>query len=100
MADYVNEGTTIQVTLQKDASYHEVIQIGSLAGVTQSAGAAGDVVAVTIAGVWKLPTDETLTVGTKAYVKDGKLTATAEGGIAAGTVVSADAGEAAVKLNV
>lgn len=100
MADFVNNGDVIEVTLEKAAEYHEVIQVGTLAGVTMEPGSNGDTVNVAITGVWKMPADETLTVGSVAYVKDGKLTATAEGGIKAGVIVKASASEAAVKLNV
>lgn len=100
MAEYVNKGDVIDFKLTKAADYHEVIQVGTLAGVTQEAGAVGDTVSVSISGVWKIPTDETLTVGSVAYVKEGKATATSDGGIKAGVVTYAGTGFVEVKLNV
>lgn len=99
MADYVNKGDVIDFKLAKAAGYHEVIQIGTLAGVTQEAGAIGDTVSVSISGVWKIPTDETLTAGTVAYVKDGKATATSDGAVKAGVVTYAETGFVEIKLN-
>lgn len=100
MADYVNKGDVIDFKLAKAAGYHEVIQIGTLAGVTQEAGAIGDTVSVSISGVWKIPTDETLTVGTVAYVKDGKAAAaTSDGAVKAGVVTYAETGFVEIKLN-
>ena len=45
MAEYVNKGDVITVTLAKEAAYHELIQVGTLVGVAQAAGATGDKVA-------------------------------------------------------
>lgn len=100
MAEYVNKGDVITVTLAKEAAYHELIQVGTLVGVTQGAGATGDKVAVAIEGVWSFPADKALEVGTAAYVKDGKATDTADGAVKAGTVVEATSTTCDIKLNV
>lgn len=99
MAEYVNKGDVINVTLVKDAAYHELIQVGTLAAVTQAAGVTGDTVAAAITGVWLFPAEKALTVGAAAYVKDGTATDTADGAIKAGVVVAATATTAEIKLN-
>jgi predicted RecA/RadA family phage recombinase len=99
MAEFVNKGDVINVTLTKDAGYHELIQVGTLAGVTQAAGVTGDTVAVAITGVWLFPAAKALTVGAAAYVLNGSATDTSTGAIKAGTVVAATSTTAEIKLN-
>jgi len=101
MADFVQDGKVIDVTLSADAAYHEAIVVGDRVGVVLAAGAANEVVPVAMEGVFMLPTEaSTLAVGTAVSLANGKVVSGATSGTVAGFVAGAVAGGyVPVKIN-
>lgn len=104
MADFVQDGKVIDVTLAANAAYHDAIVVGDRLGVVLAAGKATEVVPVAMEGVFSLPTEaSSLTVGAVVYLVSGKIVSEiSEGdtGITAGYVAGAVAsGYVPVKIN-
>ena len=114
MAKYfVGEGDTINHTLAGTVSAGDMIAIGKLLGVCLSDGVSGDVIAVSISGVWDLPAvtgaaftkGQTVTFDLSAGLIDDAAATPASGDLTLGCVVmetlTASAGDLVqVKLNV
>lgn len=106
-ASYIQKGDAIDYTNAAETTieYHEVVVIGSIIGVAQEPIPKGSTGAVSIEGVYNLPTSESdIAVGTPVYwdASAGKAVKTNSGTlICAGVTVGAAAGSAVpVKLNV
>lgn len=93
--DYVCEG---------NVSRGDVIVVGSIVGVAEVPGTAGQKISLTTSGVFEMVTDGAgVGQGAAVYLKDGKVTKTAEGAVALGKAYSAAAATAGatvlVKIN-
>ncbi|MGN1088358.1 MAG: capsid cement protein [Phascolarctobacterium sp.] len=93
--DYVCEG---------NVSRGDVIVVGSIVGVAEVPGTAGQKISLTTSGVFEMVTDGAgVDQGAVVYLKDGKVTKTAEGAVALGKAYSAAAATAGatvlVKIN-
>lgn len=101
MADFVQDGKVINLTLAADAAYHDAIAVGARVGVVLAAGKATEVVPVAMEGVFLLPTEaSSIAVGTAVNLAKGKVVTETASGIAAGYVVGAVAsGFVPVKIN-
>ena len=102
---FIEHGEKIQYKAVTPVGYHEIIVAGTIVGVTTKATTAeNEIVSCDVVGVYALDKTEgeAIAQGTVVYVKNGKVTATAEGAVRAGvcweTCVSDDA-TCAVKLN-
>ncbi len=104
MADFIQDGKVINVTLAANADYHDPIVVGARLGVVLAAGLATEVVPVAMEGVFMLPTEaSSLSVGAVVYLVSGKIVSAIgqdETGITAGYVAGAIAsGYVPVKIN-
>ena len=102
---FVQKGDKFDYKAVTPVGYHEIIVAGTIVGVTTRATVEeNEIVACDAVGVYALAKTEgeAIAQGTVVYVKNGKVTATAEGAVKAGvcweTCVADDA-TCAVKLN-
>lgn len=95
MKNYVNAGKNLPVTLTAATAAGGGVMIGSIFGVAQGAGEAGDDVVLVREGVFELPKLEAQawTVGVKVYwdSDNERCTTASSGNIAIGAAVAAAA---------
>lgn len=102
---FLEHGEKFQYKAVTPVGYHEIVVAGALVGVTTKATVeANEIVSCDAVGVYALTkkTGEAIEQGAVVYVKDGEVTATADGAVRCGvcweTCVAEDA-TCAVKLN-
>lgn len=101
---YYEAGVKFDYTANAPVGYHEIVVVGALVGVTTKSAQAGETVACDCVGVHALKkkTGEAIEQGVKVYVANGEISATADGGVLAGTTWAkaiADDETVLVKLN-
>ena len=99
-AFYRRKGDRLDYTRTGDVAAGDVVLVGSIYGVAEAGGVAGDVIAVTTVGVFELTAGAAITQGAKVYLSGGKVVTT-EGAVKLGVAWSAAAnGESVlVKIN-
>lgn len=101
---YCEAGEKFEYTAVAPVGYHEIVTVGALVGVTTKQAEAGEIIACDCVGVFALKkkAGEAIEQGVKVYANNGEITATAEGGVLAGTTWAkavADDETVLVKLN-
>ncbi len=92
IAAYEQKGDVINYTATADVAYHEIVAIGSMAGIALEAIAKGEGGSVAIAGVFGIPTAATDIAAGDAVFFDAKTGAAKTGTVSLGTAISASAG--------
>lgn len=100
---FIESGKKFQYKAAAPVGYHEIVVVGSLVGITTKEAVKNEIISCDAEGVYALnkKEGETITQGTVVYVKDGKVTATAEGAVKAGVCwenCAAEDATCAVKL--
>lgn len=101
MKNYIQPGNVIDWTVTgSDVSSGDLVAIGELVGVATTDGAVGDVIAVTINGVFELPkVTGAIGVGAALYHDTAEVTTTASGNEFVGyATVAALSGDATVPV--
>jgi predicted RecA/RadA family phage recombinase len=84
MKNYIQRGEVLDFTVPSATTVTsgQIVSVGSIAGVAVTGGNAGDVIAVQLEGVFKLPkATGAINVGTKVYVNaTGEITTAADDG--------------------
>jgi len=102
MKNFVQSGDTIDVTLGGTFASGAGILVGTLVGVCASSGVSGDVVPVSLKGVYTLPkASGAISVGAKVYWDNSakNITTTTSGNTFAGyAVAAAQSGDATANI--
>ena len=93
MAIYRRGGKKIDyVVTGSDVVAGTPVVVGSVVGIAEAGGKVGDVIALTTVGVFEFETDGAgISQGAAVYLKNGKVTKTADGAVALGKAYSAAA---------
>ena len=97
-------GKRIDYVCQREVARGDVIVVGSVVGVAEVPGTTGQKISLTTSGVFEMVTDGAgIGQGAAVYLKNGKVTKTADGAVALGKAYSAAAATAGatvlVKIN-
>lgn len=99
-AVYAQEGKVINVTLEADVTVGDVVVFGDIVGVANVSGLIGELIGLSIYGVWEMTakTEDVVTVGAKLYWDDTakELTTTETDNTLAGLAVTAKTAVAGV----
>lgn len=99
MAEYVQKGDAITVTVTDAVNVGDLYIKGDLIGIVSNSAVAGGEAVVQTSGVFRFVTDASLAVGAKAYATPtGTISATASGNTLVGVVVGVGAGYVDIKL--
>lgn len=82
-AFYRRKGEKIDYTCTGAVAVGDVVQVGTIFGVAEAAGAVGDVIALTTVGVVELTAAGAITQGAAVYLSSGKVTSTQPSGATA-----------------
>ena len=84
MKNYIQRGEVLDFTIPSATTITagQIVTVGAIAGVAVTGGDTGDVIAVQLQGVFKLPkASEAINVGAKVYVNAaGEITTAADDG--------------------
>lgn len=97
-------GKRINYICQSEVARGDVIVVGSVVGVAEAPGTTGQKISLTTSGVFEMVTDGAgVSQGAAVYLKNGKVTKTAQDAVALGKAYSAAAATAGatvlVKIN-
>ena len=85
-------GKRIDYVCQGEVARGDVIVVGTVVGVAETPGTTGQKISLTTSGVFEMVTDGAgIEQGTVVYLKNGKVTKTADGGVAIGKAYTAAA---------
>ena len=85
-------GKRIDYVCQGEVARGDVIVVGTVVGVAEAPGTTGQKISLTTSGVFEMVTDGAgIEQGTVVYLKNGKVTKTADNGVAIGKAYTAAA---------
>lgn len=85
-------GKRIDYVCQGEVARGDVIVVGTVVGVAEAPGTTGQKISLTTSGVFEMVTDGAgIEQGTVVYLKNGKVTKTADSGVAIGKAYTAAA---------
>ena len=82
-AFYRRKGEKIDYTCIGAVAVGDVVQVGTIFGVAEAAGAVGDVISLTTVGVFELTAAGAIIQGAAVYLSSGKVTSTQPSGATA-----------------
>lgn len=85
-------GKRIDYVCQGEVARGDVIVVGTVVGVAETPGTTGQKISLTTSGVFEMVTDgASIEQGAVVYLKNGKVTKTADSGVAIGKAYTAAA---------